>query len=295
MDNLKDVFLDYLRVEKGLSENSLSSYAQDLKKYFAFLKKNHISYPSQIEKKTIVDFLFSLRETISISSICRLISTIKNFHSFLLREKLTNSNPSQFIELPKLEKRIPQFLSFEEIKKLLSSANLKTLQGIRDRAILEVMYASGLRVSELVSLKMDDIDLKVGFLKCKGKGSKERIVPLGKTAIKFLNKYLLQARPKLLKNKSSPYLFLAQGGRLLSRQSVWKIIKALVKKAKIKKEVSPHSLRHSFATHLLEGGADLRSLQELLGHASITTTESYTHLNQRRLKSIHSRFHPRAK
>jgi integrase/recombinase XerD len=178
---------------------------------------------------------------------------------------------------------------------MLKIPNLKEIRGLRDRAILELMYATGLRVSEASHLKVSDINLDLGFIKCKGKGSKERIVPLGKIAQEFLQKYFGQARPKLLGKNASQYLFLAQGARRLSRQSIWKMIKKVVAGADIKKEVTPHTLRHSFATHLLERGADLRSVQEMLGHSSIITTQIYTHINQTRLKEIHSRFHPRAK
>jgi len=235
-----------------------------------------------------------LRKNISPRSIARILSTIKKFHRFLLREKITSSDPSDLIDTPKIDKKIPNFLTFDEVTKILKSPNLKKPQGSRDRAMLEIMYATGVRVSELVKLKNGDVNLDVGFMKCMGKGSKERIVPLGKVAGQFLQKYLNGARIKLLGEKVSVYLFLAQGGRTLSRQSVWKMIKKLVRKVGIKKQVSPHTLRHSFATHLLEGGADLRSVQEMLGHASITTTQIYTHVNQMRLKKIHKEFHPRA-
>jgi integrase/recombinase XerD len=212
----------------------------------------------------------------------------------LVREKLTQSNPSDLIDGPKMEKKIPSFLTFEEITRILKVPNLKRTQGIRDRAILELMYATGLRVSEAASLKLADINTEVGFIKCKGKGSKERIVPLGKVAHEFLDKYTTLSRPVLLHQKESINLFLAQGGRSLSRQSIWKMIKKTVHGAGIRKHVSPHTLRHSFATHLLERGADLRSVQEMLGHSSITTTQIYTHINQSRLKQIHNQFHPRA-
>lgn len=289
-----EAFTDYLRVEKGLSVNSLSAYGQDLRKYRQALKKLGIEDPKKITRKTITDFLFSLRKGMSVRSISRFLSTIKSFHKFLLREKIVSEDPSDLIELPKVDKKIPDFLSIDEVGKILKSPNLKKNQGQRDRAIIELMYATGLRVSELVGLKQSDLNLDVGFIKCKGKGSKERIVPLGKIAQHFLEKYILVARPKLSGKRSSSYIFLAQGGRSLSRQSVWKMIKYQVRQSGIKKRVSPHTLRHSFATHLLERGADLRSVQEMLGHASISTTQIYTHVNQTRLKKIHHQFHPRA-
>ena len=290
-----ETFIDYLKVEKGLSSNSIYSYKEDLKKYIDYLKEAGIEDPKKATRKDITDFLFLLRKNISPISIARTLSTIKNFHKFLLREKITSSDPSSLIETPKLEKKIPSFLTFEEVLKILKEPNLKRPQGIRDRAILDLMYAAGLRVSELVTLKNSDINSEVGFIKCKGKGSKERIIPLGKVAQHFLDKYMNEARNKLLGKKASFYLFLAQGGRRLSRQSVWKMIKRVVRQCGIKKKISPHTLRHSFATHLLERGADLRSVQEMLGHANITTTQIYTHINKTRLKSIHNQFHPRAK
>ena len=230
----------------------------------------------------------------SLRSISRILSTVKSFHKFLLREKIISSDPTALIDTPKMDEKIPSFLTFAEVMKILRAPDCKKAQGVRDKAILELMYATGLRVSELVSLKGFDVNLDVGFVRCKGKGSKERIVPLGKVAGNFLDKYIKEAREKLAGRKICEYLFIAQGGRRLSRQSVWKLIKAVVGKCGIRKKVSPHTLRHSFATHLLEGGADLRSVQEMLGHASITTTQIYTHVDRVRLKTIHSKFHPRA-
>ncbi|MBU1121351.1 MAG: site-specific tyrosine recombinase XerD [Candidatus Omnitrophica bacterium] len=289
-----DSFIDYLRVEKGLSNNSIISYSHDLKKYGQYLEDKGLVVSSKITRRDITDFLFSLRKEVSPTSISRVLSTIRSFHRFLLREKISSSDPSELIEAPKVEKKLPNFLTFDEVIRILKVSNLKTRYGIRERAILELMYATGLRVSELAALKISDINLEVGFIKCKGKGSKERIVPLGGVAKKFLEKYLSGIRDLFLKEKISFFLFVRQGGKTLSRQSVWKIIKKVVEKAQIKKKVSPHTLRHSFATHLLERGADLRSIQEMLGHASITTTQIYTHINQVRLKEIHRKFHPRA-
>jgi len=290
-----EAFIDYLRVEKGLSANSISAYSRDLKQYVKYLKKEGLADSRSVVRKNITDFLFFLRRRMAPVSIARVLSSIKSFHKFLLREKITLQDPSDLIETPKLEKKIPNFLTLDEVTEILKAPNLKKTQGIRERAILELMYATGLRVSELVKLKVSDVNLDVGFIKCKGKGSKERIVPLGGVASRFLQKYLQEARDKLLRKKITPYIFLAQGGRAISRQSVWKMMKAMVKKCRIKKKVSPHTLRHSFATHLLERGANLRSVQEMLGHSSITTTQIYTHVNQRRLKKIHSQFHPRAR
>ncbi len=295
MEVYLEAFIDYLKVEKGLAVNSVSAYSKDLKKYTKYLKKEGLSDPKDVTRKSITDFLFFLRKKISPVSIARILSAIKSFHKFLVREKISGQDPSDLIEAPKLEKKIPNFLTLDEVTEILKAPNLKKTQGVRARAILELMYATGLRVSELVTLKVSDLNLDIGFIKCKGKGSKERIVPLGGVASRFLQKYLQEARDKLLRKKITPYIFLVQGGRAISRQSVWKMVKNMAKKCRIRKKVSPHTLRHSFATHLLEGGAGLRSVQEMLGHSSITTTQVYTHVNQRRLKKIHSQFHPRAK
>ncbi|MFH1771496.1 MAG: site-specific tyrosine recombinase XerD [Candidatus Omnitrophota bacterium] len=293
MQIYQESFLDFLRVEKGLSHNTIISYNCDLKKYFDYVKEKSIIKPKDITPKIITDFLFSLRICSSVTSISRVLSTVKSFHRFLLREKISSSDPTELIESPKTEKNIPSVLGHQEIKRLLKAPNIKDIRGLRDKAIIELMYACGLRVSEVSGLKVSDINIDVGFLKSTGKGSKERIVPLGKVAGHFLERYLSESRNKLLGKKVSSYIFLAQGGRKLSRQSIWKAVKAAVKKAGIRKPVVPHTLRHSFATHLLEGGADLRSVQEMLGHASIITTQIYTHVNASRLKEIHRKFHPR--
>jgi len=293
MEVYRETFIDYLKVEKGLSANSICAYSADLKKYLDYLGSKEIAL-NKVTRKNITDFLFLLRKNMSPVSISRVLSTVRSFHKFLLREKVAVLDPSDLIGVPKVDKNIPVFLTLGEVNNLLKAPNLKKPQGIRDRAILELMYAAGLRVSELVNLKNSDINFDVGFIKCKGKGSKERVVPLGGAAGHFLQRYFNEVRAKLLRKKVCTYFFLIQGGRKISRQSVWKIIKKMVRKSGIKKKISPHTLRHSFATHLLEGGADLRSVQEMLGHASIITTQIYTHVNQTRLKKIHSQFHPRA-
>ncbi|RKY40888.1 MAG: site-specific tyrosine recombinase XerD [Candidatus Omnitrophota bacterium] len=289
-----EAFLDYLKAEKGLAQNSVVAYENDLKRYFLFLKDKKVDNLTQIRKEMVIEFLFSLRNTLSLSTISRILSSIKSFHRFLFQEKIIQTDITQLIESPKLEKKIPSVLDFQEVERLLKAPSLKNVYGIRDRAILETMYATGLRVSEVANLRIRDVNTEVGFLRCRGKGSKERIVPLGKIAKKFIEKYLYKARPKLLKGKESDFLFLAQGGHSLTRQAIWKMIKKMVKKVRIKKKVTPHTLRHSFATHLLEKGADLRSVQEMLGHATISTTQIYTHINRYRLKEVHRRFHPRA-
>ncbi len=294
MQELADNFLSYLSVERALSKNTLLSYGRDLKKYIAYLGALGIKSLAQATRKEIGDFMFKLKdEGLSAVSIARNLAAIKVFCRFLVRERIIPDDPSALVDSPKLWKRIPDGLTEREVNSLLSSADISRIQGVRDRAILELMYATGLRVSEAVELKIQDVNLEVGFLRCLGKGSKERVVPLGKEAISAVNKYLLEARPKLAKPFSGNILFLSRLGKRISRQSFWKLIKAYSSKAGIQKAIRPHSLRHSFATHLLERGADLRSVQEMLGHADISTTQIYTHVDKNRLKMIHNKFHPR--
>ncbi len=249
---------------------------------------------------------------LSANSVARRLAAIRTFYRFLVRERILNNDPTSLIDSPKLWKRIPETLSVNEVEALLSQPNIKNSQGIRDKAILETLYATGMRVSEAVNLKLDNVNLEIGFLRCIGKGNKERIVPLGKKAISSLKRFSEVARPELLnpvrntpslkgenkisngvKKKESEFLFLNRFGKKISRQSLWKLIKRYAKFARIKKPISPHILRHSFATHLLERGADLRSIQEMLGHSSISTTQIYAHVTKDRLKSIHRMFHPR--
>ena len=294
MQELADNFLSYLSVERALSKNTLLSYGRDLKKYIRYLQELGIKSLSQTSRKEISDFMFKLKdEGLSSVSIARNLAAIKVFCRFLVRERIIPDDPSALVDSPKLWKRIPDSLSEREVNSLLFAADVSRIQGIRDRAILELMYATGLRVSEAVNLKIQDLNLEVGFLRCMGKGSKERIVPLGKEAISAVNKYLLEARPKLARPFSENTLFLSRLGKRISRQSFWKLVKAYSSKAGIQKAIRPHSLRHSFATHLLERGADLRSVQEMLGHADISTTQIYTHVDKNRLKLIHKKFHPR--
>lgn len=246
-------------------------------------------------RKQITDFIMNLKDNgLSANSISRNLAAIKSFHRFLVIERYIKDDVTSVMDSPKLWKKLPEVLNLEEVERLLSKPNLRDWLGIRDKAALELMYATGMRVSELVDLKLDNVNLDVGFIKCKGKGQKERIIPVGRKAITAIERYLNKIRPKLVKKKENvQHLFLTRLGRKMSRQTFWKIIKKYLKRAKIKKEVSPHTLRHSFATHLLERGADLRVVQELLGHANISTTQIYTHINKERLKSIHKKYHPR--
>jgi len=294
MQEFVESFLNYLSTERGLAKNTIISYQKDLFYYIDFLKKQGIDALSKTTKNDITDFMLQQKEQgISANSISRRLAAIKGFYRFLFRERILRADPSSLIDSPKIFKKIPEALSLNEVEDLLNQPDIKDIQGIRDKAILELLYATGMRVSEAVNLKIDNLNLEIGFLRCIGKGNKERIIPFGKKAKAIIKRYLEISRPKLLKGKTSPFLFLNRFGQKISRQSLWKIIKKYAKSARIKKPIRPHILRHSFATHLLERGADLRSVQEMLGHSNISTTQIYTHINKDRLKTIHKLFHPR--
>lgn len=294
MNELINEFLNFLSLERGLAKNTISSYKMDLAKYTNYLKSKNIDSVDKIKKTDVSDFLLGLRDNgLNPSSVSRNLTAIKIFHRFLVSEGRNKEDVTSVFTSPKLWKHIPDTLSVAEVEKIISQPNLKDNQGIRNKAAVELIYATGMRVSELVNLNLTDLNLDVGFVKCMGKGQKERIVPLGKKAKEALERYLRKARPVLLKGRSSNALFLTRLGKKMSRQTFWKIIKYYVRSARIKKRITPHTLRHSFATHLLERGADLRVVQELLGHSDISTTQIYTHINKDRLKSIHQKFHPR--
>jgi integrase/recombinase XerD len=293
-DALEDYF-HFLQIERGLSENTLNSYRRDLTDYTKFLmKKLEVKSWNTVTRMEIVHFLYALKDGgKSTSTISRHISSIRSFHQFLVREKIVNQDASLHIETPKKERKLPDVLSQQEVEKLLS-IQTQTPLAYRNKAMLELMYATGLRVTELVTLKVSDLHLTMGFVQCFGKGSKERIVPIGNVAIHAIEQYLQHARGKLLKNNSNPTLFLNQHGRPLTRQGFWKILKKIALEVGIIKEITPHTLRHSFATHLLENGADLRIVQEMLGHEDISTTQIYTHVTKTRLKDMYKTYHPRA-
>jgi len=294
MKEFINTFLDYLSVERGLADNTIFSYRDDLNSYLGFIAENHIDTLSKTTKNNITDFmLFQKNKGISANSIARRLAAIKSFYRFLVRERILNIDPTSLIETPKLWKRIPEALSVSEVEVLLNQPDTRDTQGVRDRAILETLYACGLRVSEAVNLRLDNVNLEIGFLRCIGKGNKERVIPLGQKAIQSIKRYLEVSRLKLLGKKESEFLFVSRLGKKISRQSFWKLIKKYAQSAKIKKPIKPHLLRHSFATHLLERGADLRCVQEMLGHANISTTQIYTHINKDRLKAIHRMYHPR--
>ncbi|WP_033828495.1 site-specific tyrosine recombinase XerD [Bacillus andreraoultii] len=294
-DCLKD-FLHYLIVEKGLANNTIQSYRRDLTAYLDYLQKLKIQNLNDISRGHIMQFLSSLKaDGKSSRTIARHIASIRSFHHFLILDKITDQDPTVHIETPQTELKLPKVLNTEEVEALLNTPDLTTALGIRDKAMLELMYATGMRVSELINLNINDVHLSLGFVRCIGKGSKERIIPIGKMATDALTLYFENSRAKIVNNKKkSDALFLNHHGQRLSRQGFWKILKQLAIKAGIQKELTPHTLRHSFATHLLENGADLRSVQEMLGHADISTTQIYTHVTKTRLKDVYNKFHPRA-
>ena len=295
MKELIEDFLNYISVERGLAHNTILAYRRDLAKYMKYLTKTGIEHIDNIKRQQITDYMHRQKESgLVAASITRSLAAIKMFHRFLLRERLAKEDPTDLLETPKLWKRIPEVLSSSEMEAIIKASQGRKEQQIRDYAILELLYASGMRVSELVDLKLESINMDVGYVRCIGKGRKERIVPIGKKAQAAAKQYIETARPRLAKSNFSNVLFLSRLGKKISRQSIWKIIKFYARKAKIAKTIKPHTIRHSFATHLLERGADLRSVQEMLGHADISTTQIYTHVDRERLKLIHKQFHPRS-
>lgn len=294
MDNLVEEYLSYLQIERGLSENTRQSYKRDLEHYVAFLKKQGKNDFSTVDRFCIMDFLESLhQEGKAQNSIIRMVSSLRRFHQFLRQERYIPKDPMQHIDTPKKGQVLPKVLSLKEVELLLNTPDTTTLLGYRDKTILEVMYATGMRVSEIVNLTMDQLHLQLSLLKTVGKGDKERILPLGSVALKWLETYLENIRPKLVKDDVA-YVFVNHRGQQLSRQGIWKNLKKIVQTAGIKKDVTPHTLRHSFATHLLENGADLRIVQELLGHADISTTQIYTHITKQRMADVYKKYFPRA-
>lgn len=288
-------YLSYLKLEKNLSENTILSYKNDLSSFLCFLGKHRIDDPSQIDAKIIICFFTELEKLgLTSSSAARYFSSIKGFLNYLFANNYITSSPIEKVNPPKLEKTLPGVLSVSEVEQILSLPDVNENLGIRDKAILEVFYACGLRISELISLKISDLFLDEEMIRVFGKGSKERIVPIGSSAINWVKIYLTKSRPLLQKRmRSENFVFLNSRGTKLSRMGVWKIVKKYVKSSNIKKPIHPHTFRHSFATHLIEGGADLRSVQEMLGHADISTTQIYTHIDREFIKQVHKQFHPR--
>jgi integrase/recombinase XerD len=288
-------FLTYVKVEKGLSSNTVSAYRRDLVKFDVFAQKRKLSLQA-VSRDDLVDFLASLyRLKLESRTVARHLVTLRNFFRFAQIQELITSDPSINLESPKIRRTLPGYLRLEEVERLLEQPDSTTALGLRDRAMLEVLYSTGLRVSELIGLRVSDLDSKVGCVRCIGKGDKERIVPVGRKALLMVEKYLRDARPKLLgRLRGGPTLFVNRRGVSLSRVGVWKILSGYGKRAGLRVSLTPHMLRHSFATHLLERGADLRSVQLMLGHADISTTQIYTHVVEERLKQIYKAHHPRA-
>jgi len=294
-----NAYKNYLKLEKGLSENTLKAYMNDIRKFIDFLDTafQEKPYPKNIKLKDMREFLKYLNEKeVATSSQARIISGVKSFYKFLLAENIVDDDPSALLESPRKESKLPDILSLEEIEKILSVIDLSKAKGMRNRAIIEVLYSCGLRVTELTNLKISNLYLDIGFIKVFGKGQKERFIPLGKDAKKYIELYLNEIRPNLksIDINYKDILFLNRSGKKLSRIMVFMIVKELAEKVGIQKKISPHTFRHSFATHLLEGGADLRAVQEMLGHESITTTEIYMQLDKEYLRQTLIDYHPRS-
>ncbi len=294
MKDLCRLFLDSLAIEKGLSKNTLMAYGQDLERYVHFLDKRKIRSFDGVTRQEITHFLLAEKDRgLEPASIARVLVAIRMLHRFLAEENKIKANITDALESPKLWKHLPNFLTVGEVEKILASPNTRKPAGVRDRAVLELMYATGLRVSEASALKLSQVDLSGATLRVYGKGSKERMVPIGQKAIASVRRYLDKVRSEGKVPAASEPLFINRQGKALSRQAIWGLLKKYAKKEGVRKVVYPHILRHSFATHLLEGGADLRVVQELLGHSDIVTTQIYTHVDKSRLKGIHKKFHPR--
>jgi len=287
-------FLNCLRVEKGLSDNTLMAYRRDMAKFGAFAAERRLEV-RDVHRGDVVDFLGSLYgKGLDSRSVARHLVTVRNFFRFALTEGYIEDDPAATIESPKFRQSLPEFLSLEEVERLLRQPDTSGPQGARDRAIIELLYSCGLRVSELCGLRVSDLQMDPGCLRCVGKGNKERLVPVGRQALNAVRRYLRTARPKMLGGGSSPHLFLNRRGRPMDRVAIWKILAEYGRKAGLRKSLKPHMLRHSFATHLLDRGADLRSVQLMLGHSDISTTQIYTHVVEERLKQTYKAHHPRA-
>ena len=295
MERELEEFIRYLRVERNAAANTIDSYSLDLKRYIQFLMQPGIRSVEKIERASIISFLALLKELgLTARTISRNFSAVKAFHRFLISEEFSKSNPTENVEAPKRSKTLPDVLNPNEIELILEQPNVNHILGVRDKAILETLYATGIRVSELTGLKQTSVLFDQGIIRVFGKGSKERVVPIGRSALLWIRKYQGGARPRLAKRgETNDILFLNSRGKKLSRMAIWNILHQFSISAGIKKEVHPHTFRHSFATHLLEGGADLRAVQEMLGHADISTTQVYTHIDREYLKEVHRTFHPR--
>lgn len=289
-------FLAYLKVERGLAPNTIAAYERDLCQFFEFLwEERAIASPLDVGRPTLTAYLLYLkRKGLTPASVARKVASLKAFYRFLAAEGLVPENPAQLLNSPRQDQALPQVLSQEEVEALLRQPQGVSPQALRDRAIMEVLYATGLRVSELVALDRGDLNLNLGYVRCVGKGARERIVPMGRKAIQAVTSYLRSGRPQLVRDPREEALFVNSRGKRITRQALWQMLKKYAQQAAIKKKISPHILRHSFATHLLDNGADLRIVQELLGHVNIATTQIYTHVSNRRLRQVYEECHPRA-
>jgi integrase/recombinase XerD len=295
VEQLIDAFLDHLTVERGLAANTRLAYRTDLAQFADFLRRRGIEHLNATQRQHVTEYLLHRRKGgLSARSLSRHLAAIRMFCRFLFREKLVAADVTQTIDSPKLWRTLPLTLDYEEVGRLLAAPDTDTKLGLRDRAMLEFMYATGLRVSEVAAIKLSDINFEAGFLRSVGKGNKERIVPVGSQAVEWIQRYLREARGSVARAGTLGEVFLSTRGKALSRKTIWVIIKKYARAADIAKEITPHTLRHSFASHLLQNGGDLRVIQEMLGHADISTTQLYTHVDQSRLKETHYRFHPRS-
>ena len=294
LDILADQYLNYLVFEKGLSEKTIESYSRDLVRYLEFLGSKGVKHISDADTPLILKHLIALRDAgLGAKSCARHLVTLRGFYRFLVHEKVLEYDPARLVDLPKSGLKLPDVLSVSEVNLLLNIPDTKKPLGKRNAAMIELLYAAGLRVSELVNLDFLNINLEACFVRVLGKGSKERVVPIGVYAKDKIDDYIKNARPLILKNNASRYLFVARAGKPMTRQGFWKLLKHYAQQSGIKKKITPHSLRHSFASHLLEGGADLRTVQVMLGHVDISTTQIYTHVAREHLKQMHEKFHPR--
>lgn len=294
MDSALDRYITYLVVEKGLARRTIEAYSRDLSMFADFLEKSGPRSPADVDTPDIIKHLIALRnQGLGARTRARHLVSIRGFFRFLVREGLLKNDPARMVDLPRSGLKLPGVLPVSEVERLLAAPRPDTPRGLRDAAMLEMIYAAGLRVSELVNLRFQDVNTEAGFVRVMGKGSRERMVPIGMHARKRLDDYLSGGRPRLLKKAASPYLFIARAGRPMTRQGFWKLLKRYAAAAGITRELTPHTLRHSFATHLLEGGADLRSVQTMLGHSDISTTQIYTHVSREYLMKMHEKYHPR--
>lgn len=295
IDNHIDLFLNYLRVERHLAGQTLLAYGRDLRFFSEYLVKSRINSLKVVDEKNVLEFISKTRSRgVRSRSIARMLVTVRSLFRFLIREHILEGDPTSKIEFPKIGSRLPKTMNMEQVDSLLASPESTSDIGIRDYAMLQLMYATGMRISELVGLKLNGLNLEAGYLRVTGKGSKERIIPIGSVALRAVQKYISAVRDRDEKGFSSQYLFISREGERLTRQAFWERVKIYAKKAGAKINVTPHMLRHSFATHLLERGADLRSVQTMLGHADVSTTQIYTHVSTTHLQNLYKKFHPRS-